>query len=121
MKKITSKKKGVIVHYYLTCVSVISLILMGLCWELFLAPLRPGGSWLVLKIFPLLFALPGLLKKKIYTYQWASMLSMFYFSEGIVRAYSEINLSKILALSEIILSFVFFLSSIYYVKLSRKS
>src|SRR5690606_28653235 len=36
-------------------VCLIGLIALGLAWELWLAPLRPGGSWLVLKVIPLLF------------------------------------------------------------------
>ena len=43
------------------CAAWIGLILLGLAWELYLAPLRPGGSWLVLKVVPLLLPLMGLL------------------------------------------------------------
>ena len=34
--------------------ALLALIVLCVAWELFLAPLRPGGSWLVLKVLPLL-------------------------------------------------------------------
>ena len=51
-------------------VSLIALIFLCLTWELWLAPLRPGGSWLVLKLLPLLAALMGVLRGRRYTLQW---------------------------------------------------
>ena len=69
---------------------------------------------------PLLFALPGILKGKPYTYQWASMLSMLYLSEGIVRAITEKDLNSELGGLEIVLSITFFLSTIIYVKRKRE-
>ena len=69
--------------------SVLGLILLSLCWELFLAPLRPGGSWLALKALPLCFPLAGLLKNRMYTYRWVSLMVWLYFTEGVVRAYSD--------------------------------
>ena len=35
-------------------VSLVALLMLCLAWELWWAPLRPGGSWLVLKALPLL-------------------------------------------------------------------
>ncbi|MCD6665886.1 MAG: DUF2069 domain-containing protein, partial [Hydrogenophaga sp.] len=66
--------------------SLIGLIVLGLAWELWLAPLRPGGSWLVLKVLPLTLPLAGLLKNRMYTYRWLSLLVWVYFTEGVVRA-----------------------------------
>jgi uncharacterized membrane protein len=60
--------------YYVSVISLIALIFLGLAWELALAPVRPGGSLLALKILPLLAPLFGILRGKIYTYQWTSML-----------------------------------------------
>ena len=112
--------KNLRLPYLLACGSAIGLIFLGLIWELFLVPLRPNGSWLVLKIVPVLFALPGILKGKRYTYQWASMLSMLYLSEGIVRAMTEKDLNSKLGGLEIVLSITFFLSTIIYVKKIRE-
>ena len=101
--------------------SLIALIFLCLAWELWLAPMRPGGSWLVLKTLPLLLPLMGILKGRRYTYQWASMLVLAYFSEGVMRAWSEAGVSAQLALAEIVLSVVFFSAAIYYAKLSAPS
>lgn len=101
--------------------SLIALIFLCLAWELWLAPLRPGGSWLVLKTLPLLAPLMGILKGRRYTYQWASMLILAYFTEGVVRGWSDTGLSAGLALVELALSVVFFFAAIYYAKFSAPS
>ncbi len=100
--------------------SLIALMFLGLAWELWLAPLRPGGSFLALKILPLLLPLFGILHGKIYTYQWTSMLVLAYFSEGAVRAWSDRGLSAPLALLEVILSLVCFAACIAYVRSRRQ-
>ena len=96
--------------------SLIALIFLGLAWELWLAPLRPGGSWLALKILPLLAPLFGILRGRGYTFQWSSMLILAYFTEGVVRAWSERGLSAQLALAEVALSLIFFASAVTYVR-----
>lgn len=96
------------------CVSLVALIALCVLWEMWLAPLRPGGSWLVLKALPLLAPLPGILAGRRYTYQWASMLILAYFTEGVVRAWSDSGLSAVLAGVEIVLSVVFYLCAIFY-------
>ena len=96
--------------------SLIELIFLSLAWELWLAPLRPGGSWLVLKTLPLLLPLMGVLKGRRYTYQWASMFILIYFTEGVMRAWSDPKPAASLALIEILLSVVFFLAAIGYAK-----
>lgn len=67
--------------------SLLGLIILCVAWELWLAPLRPGGSWLVLKALPLCIPLVGLLKRRMYTYRWVSLLIWLYFTEGVVRAW----------------------------------
>lgn len=98
--------------------SLIGLIFLALAWELWLAPLRPGGSFLVLKAIPLLLPLFGVLRGRRYTYQWASMLILAYFTEGVVRAYSDAGLSAMLGGIEVALSVVFFFCAIYYARLT---
>ena len=105
----------------ISSVSLIALIFLCLAWELVLAPIRPGGSTLALKALPLLFPLMGILKGRRYTYQWAPMLVLAYFTEGVVRAWSDSGLSAWLAGAEIVLSVVFFFAAIYYAKLSAPS
>lgn len=63
----------------------IALIAFGLAWEIILDPLRPGGSWLALKVLPLLFAIKGLYRANIYTFKWMSLLVWLYVGEALVR------------------------------------
>ena len=65
--------------------ALVALIVLAVAWERWLAPLRPGGSALVLKALPLVCALPGVWRRKLYTLHWASMLVLLYLAEGIVR------------------------------------
>lgn len=105
---------------YCASVSLISLIVLGLAWESFLAPLRAGGSNLILKTLPLLLPLFGILRGKRYTYQWASMMILIYFTEGVVRGFADQGLSARLAQIEIGLSLLFFFSAIFYAKYSKQ-
>jgi uncharacterized membrane protein len=102
--------------YFGAATSLIALIVLCVAWELVLAPLRPGGSWMVLKVLPLLLPLRGILKRNIYTMQWSSMLILLYFAEGIVRATSDQGLSSTLGWAEVVLSCVFFSSSLLYLR-----
>ncbi|MFL6581780.1 MAG: DUF2069 domain-containing protein [Burkholderiales bacterium] len=99
--------------------SLVALILLCITWELWLAPVRSGGSALVLKGLVLLLPLFGVLRGKSYTYQWSSMLILAYFIEGVVRAWSEHGIGRALALAEIALSLVFFVAAIGYTRLAR--
>lgn len=99
--------------------SLIALILVCLAWEGWLAPLRPEGSMLILKAVPLLLPLFGILRGRRYTFQWASMFILLYFTEGVVRAWSDHGLSAKLALIEVILSLIFFTCTILYARLTR--
>jgi uncharacterized membrane protein len=101
--------------------SLIALILLSLAWETILAPLKPGGSLLILKAVPLLLPLFGVLSGKRYTYQWVCMFILLYFTEGVVRAWSDTDLSAKLALGEIILSLIFFVCAIFYASQTRPS
>lgn len=88
---------------------------------MWLAPLRPGGSTMVLKALPLLAPLFGILHGKRYTHQWATMLALLYVTEGLVRATSDKGLSASLAWGETFLATVLFLACMYYAKLTRPS
>ena len=69
--------------------SMVALIVWCLLWETLLGPLKPGGSWLVLKAAPLIIPLAGIVKRDIYTLQWTSMMILLYFIEGLVRGWSD--------------------------------
>lgn len=96
---------------------VLGLIVLGLAWELWLAPLRPGGSWLALKVLPLAMPLPGLLRRRLYTYRWVSLVVWLYFTEGVVRGWSDRGLSARLALVEVALCVLLFAACAIHVRL----
>ena len=100
---------------------LIALILLGTAWELVLAPVKPGGSWLVLKVLPLLAALFGVLRGRVYTYKWSTMLIVFYAAEGVTRAYTDSGLSARLAALEAALAFAFFGAAVAFVRAHRVS
>ncbi len=97
--------------------SLLALIVLGLSWELYLAPLRPGGSWWALKVLPLCLPLAGLLKNRMYTYRWVSLLVWLYFAEGAVRASSERAPGSYLAVAEIVLCLSLFTACALHVRL----
>ena len=92
----------------LASISLVGLLFLCLAWELWLAPLRPGGSMLALKALPLLFPLVGILRGRRYTHQWLSMLSLTYVAEGLVRAATDHGTSQVLAMAETFLATLLF-------------
>jgi uncharacterized membrane protein len=94
--------------------SLLGLIVLGLAWELWLAP--TGSGTLALKVLPLMLALAGLLRHRMYTYRWLSLLVWLYFAEGVTRATSERGLSMVLATIEVLLSLVLFAACALHVR-----
>ena len=86
--------------------SVLGLIALGLLWELWLAP--TGQRTLALKVVPLLLPLAGLMRNRMYTYRWLSLMVWLYFTEGVVRAAGDRGIGQGLALIEIALCLVLF-------------
>ena len=101
---------------YLAVGSLLGLIALGIAWEMWIAPLRPGGSSLVLKVLPLLIPLAGLLKNRMYTYRWVSLMVWLYFTEGVVRAYSDCPPSSYCALVEVLLCLSLFAACALHVR-----
>ncbi|MCC8405175.1 DUF2069 domain-containing protein [Paraburkholderia sp. MMS20-SJTN17] len=95
--------------------TLVAMIVLAVAWEWWLAPLRPGGSLLVLKALPLLSALPGVWRRRLYTMQWASMLILLYFAEGVVRGWSDHGSSARLAWLQAALAVIFFACTLAYV------
>ncbi len=102
--------------HQLSVASLVGLVALCVLWELVLAPLRPGGSWMVIKALPLLAPMAGTIRRNVYTMQWASMMILLYFTEGVVRAWSERGLSQGLAAAEIVLSSVYFFCAIFFLR-----
>lgn len=103
-------------------ISLISLLLWCVVWEIWFAPLRPGGTLLFLKAFPLAFAVRGVARGSLYTIQWASMLVLLYLMEGVVRVMSDPPGPSISAAwVEVVLSTIFFFCSIFYVRPAKRA
>lgn len=103
----------------LTCAAFVALIALGIAWELWIAPLRPGGSLLVLKVLPLIAGLPGVLRGRVRAYQWWSMGILAYLCEGTVRATSDRGIGVTLGWIETALALVAFVSILGYVRAVR--
>ena len=101
------------------CTTLIALVLLLVAWEGFLAPLRPGGSWLVLKAVPLLAPLFGVLRGRRYTFQWSTLLIWLYVAEGAMRAYTDTGLSAKLAFLEALLALGYFAAAVAFLRTSR--
>lgn len=74
---------------------------------------------MILKGIPLLFAIPGLWRGKIYTMQWASMLILLYITEGLVRIL-ESGANFWLAFLETFLATTGFVCLLIYLKPIKK-
>lgn len=101
--------------------SLIGLIVLGLAWEMVLAPVRPGGSLLALKVLPLCIPLAGLLKNRMYTYRWVSLLIWLYFTEGVMRAYGDRPPSNYLAMLEVVLCLCLFTACALHVRIRLRN
>jgi uncharacterized membrane protein len=98
---------------------LLGLIALGLAWELWLAP--TGNRTLALKVLPLALALAGLLKQRMYTYRWLSLLVWLYFAEGVVRATTERRPAATLAVAEIALCIGLFAACVLHVRLRQRN
>ncbi len=105
----------------LAVVSLLALIFISLAWELWLAPLRPGGSWLAVKALPLCLPLAGILKGRVYTFQYSSLLVLPYFAEAVVRLFDASAASRACSAAALLCSAAFFVACLAYVKQQRKA
>lgn len=93
----------------------VGLLVLTVLWESLLAPLRPGGSWLVLKAVPLLLVLRGVVRGDVKTMQWALLLVLAYVAEGSVRVIDPAPTGA-LALIELAFGLLFFVAAILYLR-----
>lgn len=98
----------------LALASLSGLIVLGLLWELWLAP--TGHGTLAFKVLPLVLPLPGLLARRLYTYRWTSLLVWLYVVEAVVRASGDRGLSARLALIELLLALLLFAACAVHVR-----
>ena len=102
-------------YQLLALAAFVDLFILCVCWEWFISPLRPEGSWLILKALPLLLPMRGIWKGNVYTMQWASMLILIYITEGLVRI-TESGWNFYLAILETLLATVAFVCLLMYLK-----
>ena len=100
----------------LALASLGGLIVLGLAWEMWLAPVRPGGSLLALKVLPLCVPLAGILKNRMYTYRWVSLMVWIYFTEGVVRGWSDRPPGNYLGMIEVVLCLLLFAACALHVR-----
>ena len=104
---------------WLAAGALLTLIVLCLAWELVLAPLRPGGSWLALKALPLCIPLAGLLRNRMYTYRWVSLVVWLYFIEGVVRAWGDKAPGNYLAMVEVALCLLLFVAVVLHIRVRQ--
>ena len=100
---------------WINLLSYIALIFINLFWELFYTP-SGESSWMVIKAVILVLPLRQLIKKNLYTLEWINFIIILFFIEGVVRAWSETMPSQLFAISEVMLTVVFFFTSILIFK-----
>ena len=98
----------------LALAGLLGLIVLCLAWELWLAP--TGRGTLALKVLPLVFCVAGLLRHRMVTFRWLSLLIWLYILEGLVRATSDTGPGVLFAVLEILLSLFVFGVSGYYIR-----
>ena len=103
----------------LALAALLGLIVLGLAWELWLAP--TGTGTLAIKVLPLLPCVPGVLRFRMRTYRWLSILLWLYVTEGVVRAATEQGLSATLAGIEVVLALVLFAACVWQVRWRLKT
>ncbi len=94
--------------------TLLALIALGLAWELWLAP--TGSGTLAVKVLPLALCLPGLLRHRMFTYRWLSLLVWLYLLEGLVRASTEGGIGAQLAALEVVLGLLLFGLCSFYIR-----
>lgn len=85
---------------------LLALVVLGLAWELWLAP--TGGRTWALKVLPLALALPGAWRGRLYTARWLSLMVWLYFTEGVVRWTGDPLPGAALAAGQTLLSLALF-------------
>ena len=104
----------------LSVAQVAGLIVLGSLWELWLAPLRPGGSWLALKALPLCLLLPGVLRRNRQTFLLGGMLVLFYAAEAVVRLFDAQPASRGCAAAALASAVLFFVSALGFLRSGKR-
>lgn len=109
---------GVLRSRALALAACLALVLLGLAWELWLAP--TGRGTLAIKVVPLVLALPGLWRLRLYTYRWLSLAVWLYVAEAAVRintpAGAGTNIGVGCAAAQLALALLLFVACAWHVR-----
>lgn len=100
--------------------SLAALITATLLWELWLAPTRAPALAAAVKALPLCLPLPGLLKRRMYTYRWTSLLVWLYVFDGAARV-RDGGMTSVMASIELLLCVTLFAACALHVRLRLKN
>jgi len=95
-------------------VLVVALMVLGLVWELWLAP--TGSRALALKVLPLAWPLVGTWAWRLASVRALSLLVWLYVAEGAMRASTERGVSAQLAWLELLLCALIFVACVLHVR-----
>ena len=93
---------------------LIALMLLGLAWELWLAP--TGSRALALKVLPLAWPLVGIWAWRLASVRALSLLVWLYVAEGAMRASTERGVSAQLAWLELLLCALIFAACVLHIR-----
>jgi uncharacterized membrane protein len=107
--------------YAVAILGYFGLFILLMAWTLWLAPptIFPVVIVLLFYIGPMLFAMRGMLNKKLYTFGWTQFMSLFYFMVGIVIAASNAE-ERWLAMLQIIFSLMWFVGGMLFIRKTAK-
>ena len=103
-----------------TMAGVVLLAALCVLWESWLAPLRPGGTWLWLKALPLLLVLPGLRRGSDQVLLVTLLVVLLYFVEAILRVFDPPPVAW-MAWAELVLSLQVFASAALALRASTRA
>ncbi|HVO05607.1 MAG TPA: DUF2069 domain-containing protein [Burkholderiaceae bacterium] len=95
-------------------VLLVALIVLGVAWELWLAP--TGMRSLALKVLPLAWPLAGAWAWRLASVRALSLLVWLYVAEGALRAATERGVSAQLAWLELVLCALLFAACVVHVR-----
>ena len=95
-------------------VLLVALIVLGVAWELWLAP--TGMRTLALKVLPLAWPLAGVWAWRLASVRALSLLVWLYVAEGALRAATERGVSAQLAWLELVLCALLFAACVVHVR-----
>jgi uncharacterized membrane protein len=103
--------------YALILTGYFGTLTLLVAWYAWAAPstLFPVSLVLLILVLPLFTPLRGLLHGRRYTIAWSCFLAVFYFTHGVVEAYSS-PVTRYLGLLEVAFTSLWFLAALTYIR-----